>query len=406
MTDIDRDRLLSFRQDGAHQVMERLNLDVLVATTFDNVRYITDRRPFYVTGWMPNAIAVLPRQGEPVVLHPDEFVAPSPWWANDGSALQESFGWNHFTIFNPALVSEIYADWLDWAFAQIGVTRGRVGLDSAPWQWYATFTEKFPQLELVDVEEALLRQRAVKCPEEITLLRDAAVVSSTAVMKGLAAATEGAQELDIYGAAMGASYGEGSEGDAFYPFMTCGPVQGGALYPVGRELRPGDPVILDLGPILDGYMGDCMRTEYVGEPTAAFQDLYRTVYDCMYAGIKATKPGVKTSQVDAAVRAVQRERGFDVTRFDSGHGIGLNCCELPIIMRAEAYSKRRDLDLTLEPGMVFTLEPRLYKNIDEQQIIQASLEEIILVTEGGCEVLTDAPFLEDLVDIQARAYAD
>ena len=142
MTDIDRDKLIAFRQDGAHQVMERLDLDVLVATTFDNVRYITDRRPFYVTGWMPNAIAVLPRQGEPVVLHPDEFVAPSPLWANDGSALQESFGWNHFTIFNPALVSEIYADWLDWAFAQIGVTRGRVGLDSAPWQWYATFTEK------------------------------------------------------------------------------------------------------------------------------------------------------------------------------------------------------------------------------------------------------------------------
>jgi len=60
--------------------------------------------------------------------------------------------------------------------------------------------------------------------------------------------------------------------------------------------------------------------------------------------------------------------------------------------------------MTLAPGMVFTLEPRLYKHLDENTFIQASLEEIVLVTEAGCEVLTNAPFLTGLVDLQPTKY--
>ena len=405
MAEIDRAKLIQYRQDGARQVMERLNLDLLVVTSFDNVRYVADIRPFFVTGWMPNAIAVLAKTGDPLVLYPDEFVAPSPYWANEGVALKEKYGWSHYTIFNPTLVSDTYTDWLDWAFQKLGIIRGRVGLDSAPWQWFVAFKERFPNVELVDAQTELLRQRAVKSPEEIALLREAALVSAEAVMRGLAVAKEGARDLDILGAAMGDSFHRASEGDAFFPFLTCGPVAGGALYPVNRELRKGDPVILDLGPIIDGYMGDCMRVEHVGKRSNAFEHLYRTVYDCMYAGIKATRPGVKASELDAAVRKVMRERGYPVHRFDSGHGVGLSCCELPIIMRADAYKQAGRLDMTLEPGMVFTLEPRLYKQLDNDTFIQASLEEIILVTEGGCEVMTNnAPFLTDIIDLQPTKY--
>lgn len=405
MVDIDRDKLTQYRLEGAREVMERLNLDLLVVTTFDNVRYLTDIRPFFVTGWMPNAIAVLARSGDPIVLYPDEYVAPSPSWENEGASLEAKYGWSHYTIFNPAMVSEMYAEWLDWAFQKLQVTSGRVGLDSAPWQWFVAFNERVPNVELVDAQTELLRQRAVKSPEEITLLTEAALASGAAVMRGLAEAKEGARDLDVLGAAMGDSFHRNSEGDAFFPFLTCGPVQGGALYPVNRQIQEGDPVILDLGPIIDGYMGDCMRVEYVGTPTNEFEELYRTVYDCMYAGIKLTRPGVKASEVDTAVREVIRDRGYPVHRFDSGHGVGLSCCELPIIIRADAYKQAGKLDMTLEPGMVFTLEPRLYKPLDDGSFIQASLEEIILVTEGGCEVLTsNAPFLENMIDVMPMSY--
>lgn len=404
MSQIDKARLVAHRKGRALELMESRGLDVLLATSFDNVRYLNDVRPFFVTGWMPNAMAVLTKDGDLVTLYPDEFVAPSPIWRDEGRILAERYGWSHFTIFNPAMVANVYMEWLDWALRRLGIRAGRLGLDAAPWQWHAALTDKFPHLEVVDVQSDLLRLRAIKSQDEVALLRQAAKVASEAVTRGLSVAQEGAREDDILGAAMGELYRQGSEGDAFFPFLTCGPVEGAALYPAGRELRIGDPVILDLGPIIDGYMGDCMRTTFIGAPTDLFVDMYRTIYDATYAGVQATRPGVKASTVDAEVRRVMRQRGYDVHRFDSGHGVGLNCCELPILIRADAYSNPDALDMTLQPGMVFTIEPRLYKQIDEKTFLQVALEEMVLVTERGCEVITTAPFLEEIVEPRPLRY--
>ena len=59
---------------------------------------------------------------------------------------------------------------------------------------------------------------------------------------------------------------------------------------------------MDMGPIVEGYNGDCMRTGFVGEPTPEFKELYRVNYEAMYAGIETIKPGIHISEVDAAVR--------------------------------------------------------------------------------------------------------
>jgi methionyl aminopeptidase len=113
----------------------------------------------------------------------------------------------------------------------------------------------------------------------------------------------------------------------------------------------------------------------------------------MYAGIDTIKPGIHISEVDAAVRRTARSFGYDDDRFDTGHGIGLNCCELPVCMKAGVADSR--LDLVLEPGMCFTLEPRFYKMLDDKTYIQAALEETVMVAEDGVEVLTSAPFMQE-----------
>ena len=158
-------------------------------------------------------------------------------------------------------------------------------------------------------------------------------------------------------------------------------------------LEEGDPVVLDMGPMYEGYNGDCMRTGFAGEPSEAFKELYRVNYEAMYAGIDTIKPGIHISEVDAAVRQAARGFGYDDDRFDTGHGIGLNCCELPVCMKAGVADSR--LDLVLEPGMCFTLEPRFYKMLDDKTYIQAALEESVMVTDSGVEVLTSAPFMEE-----------
>jgi Xaa-Pro dipeptidase len=393
--DVNKELLIKLRREGAVRVCGRLRVDALIGTQHDNVQYFTDLRRFFVYGWEPNAIAVFSKEGATKLLDCGAHVAPGPHWANEGAWLKEQTGWDHFSIFNSSLIPKAYAEWTKDALAELGVTKGRVGVDRVSWIILQAFEEAMPDIAFVPAEEALLLERAVKNEEEQKLMRFAAWIASEGVRAGLEAIGPGVTEYEVYAAFMGKLYELGSEGDGFYPFLTSGPVTEGALFPTNRALEDGDPVILDMGPIWEGYNGDCMRTGFVGEPSEEFKELYRVNYEAMYAGIETIRPGINISEVDAAVRNVARSHGYLDDRFDTGHGIGLNCCELPICMKAGTAPAR--LDVVLEPGMCFTLEPRFHKMLDEKTYIQAALEESVMVSDDGVEVLTTAPFIQECV---------
>lgn len=397
LENVNNERLASLRQEGALRVCDKLGVDALIATQHDNVQYVADVRRFFVYGWEPNSLAVITKEAAVKSVDCGMHVAPGPHWADEGAQLEKETGWDHFSIFNPNLIAERYAAWARDALAELGVTRGKVGLDRAPWILLEAFESAMPGVEFVNAEEALLLERAVKNEEEQKLMRYAGWIAAEGVKAGLDAIRPGATEYEVYGAFMGRLYELGSEGDGFYPFLSSGPITEGALYPTNRALQEGDPVVLDMGPIYSGYNGDCMRTGFVGEPSEAFKELYRVNYESMYAGIEAIKPGIHISEVDAEVRRVARDHDYMDDRFDTGHGIGLNCCELPICMKAGTVDSR--LDLVLEPGMCFTLEPRYFKMLDDRTYIQAALEESVMVTEDGAEVLTPAPFIQECLAV-------
>jgi Xaa-Pro dipeptidase len=391
--EVNHDSLVWLRREGALRVCEKIGVDGLVATQHDNVQYIADVRRFFVYGWEPNSMAILSREGGVKSVDCGAHVAPGPHWANEGAWLREQTGWDHFSIFNANLIDERYAGWARDALEELGVTRGRVGVDRLSWILLETFRATMPEIEFVNAEEALLLERAVKNEEEKKIMRKAAWVASEGVQAGLDALGPGVTEYEVYGAFMGRMYELGSEGDGFYPFLTSGPVTEGALYPTNRVLQEGDAIVMDMGPIVEGYNGDCMRTGFIGEPTEEFKELYRVNYEAMYAGIETIRPGIHISEVDTAVRRVARSYGYLDDRFDTGHGIGLNCCELPVCMKAGTADSR--LDLVLEPGMCFTLEPRFHRMLDGQTYIQAALEETVMVSDDGVEVLTTTPFIQE-----------
>ena len=360
------------------------------ATQHDNVQYIADVRRFFVYGWEPNSLAMITNEGAVTSVDCGLHVAPGPHWANEGAPLKEQTGWDHYSVFNASLIHERYAAWARDALRGLGVTRGRVGVDRVSWVILDAFRAAMPEIEFVNAEEPLLFERIVKNEEERKLMRKAAWVASEGVQAGLDALAPGVTEYEVYGAFMGRMYALGSEGDGFYPFLTSGPVTEGALYPTNRALQEGDAIVMDMGPIVEGYNGDCMRTGFVGEPTPEFKELYRVNYEAMYAGIETIKPGIHISEVDAAVRRTALAQGYPENRFDTGHGIGLNCCELPVCMKAGTAPDH--LDVVLEPGMCFTLEPRFHKMLDDGTYIQAALEETVMVTDDGVEVLTTTPY--------------
>jgi Xaa-Pro aminopeptidase len=138
-------------------------------------------------------------------------------------------------------------------------------------------------------------------------------------------------------------------------------------------------VLIDMGAMRNGYASDMTRMLYLGRPDAKVKRLYRAVLEAQQAAIAAVRPGVTSAHVDRQARLVLRARKLDKAFVHStGHGLGLEIHEPP---RVGKKDKTR-----LERGMVITIEPGVY--LEGYGGIR--IEDTVVVTETGCEVLTPA----------------
>jgi len=139
---------------------------------------------------------------------------------------------------------------------------------------------------------------------------------------------------------------------------------------------------------LDGYCCDLTRTVSVGPPSAEAVRIHAAVREAQLAATAAVKPGVEAAAVDAAARNLLAGLGLgDAFGHGTGHGLGLDVHEEPRIAR-----RRLDAPpVWLEAGMVFTIEPGAYL----PGWGGVRIEDDVLVTDDGCEVLTSVPY--DLV---------
>jgi Xaa-Pro aminopeptidase len=235
---------------------------------------------------------------------------------------------------------------------------------------------------LVPTERLIERARAVKDGEEIATLREAARRIAAVAAEVPAFAQPGSSEVDVASAVDAAIRRAGFERTAFETIVASGP--NSALphaRPGSRRLQQGDGVVLDFGGVYDGYCVDLTRTVQLGDPGAQFRWLFAAVEEAQRAAIDSVRPGVTASAVDAAARAVLDRYGvLENFGHGTGHGLGLEVHEEPRIGRPVAGWP----DEPLEAGMVFTVEPGAYV----EGVGGVRIEDDVLVTEGGCEVLT------------------
>jgi Xaa-Pro aminopeptidase len=148
-------------------------------------------------------------------------------------------------------------------------------------------------------------------------------------------------------------------------------------HPTGARLKLGQLLLIDMGAFVDGYASDMTRMLFLGRPGARVKRLYRAVLEAQLAAIDAVRPGVTTSHVDRQARHVLKKFGLDRAFVHStGHGLGLEIHELPRI-------GRKDKTL-LAAGMAITIEPGAYL----EGFGGVRIEDTVVVTAGGCEVLT------------------
>ena len=227
--------------------------------------------------------------------------------------------------------------------------------------------------------------RLVKDAIEIANLRDAAARLTVVAEEAFRAVRPGVTEREVAAAIETAIRSAGYERPAFDTIVASGPNAALPHYRAGlRILKPGDLVVLDFGGVLDGYCSDLTRTVSVGAPTPDALRLHAAVRDAQRAAIEAVKPGVPATSVDAAARGLLESRGLgDAFGHGTGHGLGLDIHEEPRVGPPRPHSA----SVQLEAGMVFTIEPGAYL----PGMGGVRIEDDVLVTEDGYEVLTSVP---------------
>ena len=234
-------------------------------------------------------------------------------------------------------------------------------------------------------ERVVEQIRLVKDANEVANLRDAAARLTFVAEKAFKAIRPGVMEREVAAAIEMGLRSAGYERPAFDTIVASGPNAALPHYRAGlRILMPGDLVVLDFGGVLDGYCSDLTRTVSVGAPTADALRLHAAVREAQRAAIEVVKPGVPATSVDAAARNVLESRGLgDAFGHGTGHGLGLDIHEEPRVGPPRSHSA----SVQLEPGMVFTIEPGAYL----PGMGGVRIEDDVLVTANGCEVLTSVP---------------
>lgn len=224
--------------------------------------------------------------------------------------------------------------------------------------------------------------RMVKSEEEKVKLRASSALADAALETVLALLKEGVTEAEFVAHLEFEFKKRGASGSSFSPIALFGPR---SSLPHGvpgkKRLAEGDIVLLDLGCILESYCSDLTRTFVFGTiPGNWFEEIYQVTLTAQLAALGAIRPGVSCRDADAVARNIITEAGYGkYFGHGLGHGVGLEIHEAP---RLNQHS-----DTILQPGMAVTVEPGIY--IPGQGGVR--IEDLVLVTETGCEILTKLP---------------
>lgn len=229
--------------------------------------------------------------------------------------------------------------------------------------------------------------RMIKGSSEIATMREAASIACSAWRDTLPLVKPGVRESELAAEVEYRMRRMGAEGPSFDTIVASGER---SAWPHARAscklLGKNELVVFDLGAILRGYSSDLTRTVFVGRAPTEVKRWYKAVQEAQQAARMALRPEVTAESVDSAARRVlRRDRLAKQFIHSTGHGLGLEVHEPPRLGRGEKTILRKDMVVTVEPGVY----------LEGQGGIR--IEDDALVTQSGAEFITDAP--RELIEI-------
>lgn len=344
----------------------------MTASGVDTLLITDPKHVYYLTGFLSNPHerflgVVLERGEEPFMVLPalDEEAARAA--ANIGRLYTHQDTDNPYRILQQALKT---------APGVIGLEKNNLSVTR-----YEALAEGLGFKEAVDIGDWLQSMRVIKTAEEVHKMKHAVFLIEEVLRQGLSRVQAGVTENELVAEIEYQIRKLGADGPSFDSMVLSG--EKTALphgVPGTRSIQNGDLLMFDIGVYAAGYASDITRTFAVGHLSEELATVYNTVLAANEAAIAAIKPGVAFGTIDRAARETISAAGYgDYFLHRLGHGLGIDVHEYPSV-----HGENKDL---LQAGNVFTVEPGIY--LPGKGGVR--IEDDVLVTEQGVEVLTSFP---------------
>lgn len=359
------------RIEKLNKLRELKNADAFLFSSASSVKYLSGYFYNFETGpspfqLLPAALFVGPEQDACLLVADNE----TPQVTDPSISIKT---YTSYVYEQPLVFTDQFLAGLHSIVKQYGTGRARIGIEknSLPLIIAESLASAYSQITWIDITAEINALRAIKDKDEILFIRQAAALCDAGQEAVLKYARPGMTELELFASVRKEMEHAAGTRVPLMADLVSGPrtASGGGI-PNNKIINPGDLVLSDLTPCLQGYWGDSCNTMIVGEPDAEQKKTFVLVKEALDIGIDAIRPGVSASEIDRLMRA-----HIGNYPHHSGHGVGIMYHEEPRIV---PYNHT-----LLEPGMVIALEPAIYTGD-----YGIRLEHLLAVTETGCEVLT------------------
>lgn len=348
---------MNHRLEKLRAQMKQQGLEALFITRAPNRQYIT--------GFTGSAGVVLVTATQAILVVDTRYTIQAKEQAPDWEVIQ-------FQRHNELIPT------LNEACQRAGITQLAFEAEGLTFAEYQYFQRGCQGIEWIPTHRVVESLRVIKDDQELTTLRQAALIADQAFEKILAEVRPGLTERQIAARLEFFLRDLGASSSSFEMIVASG-VRSALPHGVASDkvLEKGDLVTFDFGALYQGYVSDVTRTIVLGKPSAKQKEIYEIVLEAQLKGIAAVRPAIPAKEVDLAARNHIEHKGYGpYFGHSTGHGIGLEVHEAPsVTTRSEEM---------LTPGMVITVEPGIYL----PGFGGVRIEDDLLVTDSGAEVLT------------------
>ena len=376
---IDFKKLQEDRREGVRQLMKAKNIDHILITMYDNIRYATDFQALLVMDCYDFFTALVDSSAEATLFLPfldTDILSPHP-----------DLPWIKRQIAGPSWTPNWVAEniWLKKVSEEIKREGAkRVGVELLTYQLFEALRTEFKNIEFIPVALELLKLRQIKTKEEIQLLEAASVVNSLAMAEARDRMFEGMTDFEVLAIIKNRMQKCGAEFITHGVAVTKGTPSKENWFAVGNRLWEGDKITLDIGCNgKGGYASDIARTFCVGEPPTAVTKGWKGLLKAYQAGQDIARPGANVSTITRTINEALKKQGLPKTPYGMGHGIGLRAGELPHIYSQDLMAK----DAVLEKGMVICIEPSTVVEVKGSPT-NLKVEDVFVVESNGLRRLS------------------